>query len=1125
MNLHNISVISRYETRLLRRSWLFRIFAVLSLLTIVGCHLMLQSNMFSYQWGLTGLSSSIPFMNVYIFNIAQSIIAIFLAGSFLKRDKKLDTAEVIYVHPMSNADYIVGKTWGIVRVFVSLNIVALVIALFVHVFASESPFALYPYFFYLFTLAIPSLIFILGLSFVVMSFVRNQAVTFVIMLGFVGVTLFYLSESVHGAFDAFALAIPNVFSDVTGHADLEPYLMQRLAFLFLGIGALLFTIVMVKRIPLHPKKNSWLCCAGVIVLLIGGGFMYLYLSHFRFINQERQLFAEKYREYGDYDKIRLLSQDLVYSQADKQMKVKARLTLQNDAAVGLDRFIFYLNPALEVKQLTCNGEGVSFRKDEQVVVVERALRPGEKVFVEMEYGGGIDENICYLDVEDEEFYNTQTASSVLRFGKRYAFLDETYTLLTPEVLWYPVTQPPVNIDSPYNLRKDFSRYTLRVLKPEGKTVLSQGEELQRGDTVVFVNESLLPGISLAIGNYEKKAIMVDSVEFAAYVFEGHDNFSGVFTELQDTLVGFVRDIKNEYEMRKGRKYPFRKLALTETPISFAGYVRNWKGNSEQVQPEFVFLPERLVSLGEDFKQSKKRYTEWAERDSRQSSDPLDIETRVINDFIRWRLQSETIYEAEGNILINMFTREWTGGSKLNKYDISALYFNYANSIYSRDFPVLDVVLNVMQKQEDVEQGARWRRMFGGMSDAQRAAMYLNGKSFEQAISDKDLSSVIFYEMLKLKANYLRNYITARVPFREFKRFMSDFARRHMFSEARFGELNADFEQRFHFNLMDLIPTWYMTTKTPIILVKGVGAEEVSIDEYTKYVVHFYVHNPTESEGVISLEIEEGGPRGPRGRRGGGMSGQTQEKVPLNYIIEPQKYKEIRVLCDERPNNMVINTNIAQNIPSEIIQHFPKVEDETTDTLTGIFDVDKQAFELDANEIVVDNEDKGFRLIEANQKNKLQNLFRKEEEDKYKNLNFWVPPTRWTATVGTSFYGDYINSCMYKKAGNGNNKAEWTATIPESGYYEVYVYVPASPGPRWMNREENYQYYTVKHDDGEEEISIKMTGPGSEGWVMLGSFYFSEGEATVVLTDKGSGSRQMIYADAVKWIYANNNNNE
>ena len=140
MNLHNISTISRYETRLLRRGWLFRIFAILSLVTVTGCHVIFQSNMFNAQWDMTAMSCSIPFVNTYIFNIAQSIIAIFLAGSFLKRDKKLDTAEVIYVHPMSNADYIVGKTWGIIQVFVGLNLVGMAIAMLIHFFASDSSF-------------------------------------------------------------------------------------------------------------------------------------------------------------------------------------------------------------------------------------------------------------------------------------------------------------------------------------------------------------------------------------------------------------------------------------------------------------------------------------------------------------------------------------------------------------------------------------------------------------------------------------------------------------------------------------------------------------------------------------------------------------------------------------------------------------------------------------------------------------------------------------------------------------------------------------------------------------------------------------------------------------------------
>ena len=100
MNIHNISTISRYETKLLRRSWLFRIFAILSLLVIVFFHMGTQSNLGWFEWVMVAMPSSIPFVNIYLFNIAQSVIAIFLAGSFLKRDKKLDTAEVIYVRPM-----------------------------------------------------------------------------------------------------------------------------------------------------------------------------------------------------------------------------------------------------------------------------------------------------------------------------------------------------------------------------------------------------------------------------------------------------------------------------------------------------------------------------------------------------------------------------------------------------------------------------------------------------------------------------------------------------------------------------------------------------------------------------------------------------------------------------------------------------------------------------------------------------------------------------------------------------------------------------------------------------------------------------------------------------------------
>lgn len=143
---------------------------------------------------------------------------------------------------------------------------------------------------------------------------------------------------------------------------------------------------------------------------------------------------------------------------------------------------------------------------------------------------------------------------------------DKFTLLTPESLWYPTTFPPVNPEAPYNIRKNFADFSLKVYNPNERTILSQGTPSQSGDTTIFKNNDALLGISLAIGDYEKKSVTVDSVEIELYNFKGHDYFSKDFPHMADTLVGFLTDIKSEYEMRKGRKYPFPKLVLAETPF-------------------------------------------------------------------------------------------------------------------------------------------------------------------------------------------------------------------------------------------------------------------------------------------------------------------------------------------------------------------------------------------------------------------------------------------------------------------------------------------------------------------------------------------------------------------------------
>ena len=89
-------------------------------------------------WAIRAIPSAIPYFNLLILNVAQAVIAVFLASDFLKRDKKLDTTEVIYMRSMTNGEYVIGKTLGNMQVFMILNIAVVIMALIFNALLSLS---------------------------------------------------------------------------------------------------------------------------------------------------------------------------------------------------------------------------------------------------------------------------------------------------------------------------------------------------------------------------------------------------------------------------------------------------------------------------------------------------------------------------------------------------------------------------------------------------------------------------------------------------------------------------------------------------------------------------------------------------------------------------------------------------------------------------------------------------------------------------------------------------------------------------------------------------------------------------------------------------------------------------
>ena len=117
----NIRIVAKYETKLLVRGWFFKVFSILSLLAsvILGSIYILSQ----FQRPEMVNRSVIPYIFMLVMNVGQAVVSVFLASEYLKRDKQLDTSEVFYTRPLSNAEYLLGKMWATLKVFFILDLI------------------------------------------------------------------------------------------------------------------------------------------------------------------------------------------------------------------------------------------------------------------------------------------------------------------------------------------------------------------------------------------------------------------------------------------------------------------------------------------------------------------------------------------------------------------------------------------------------------------------------------------------------------------------------------------------------------------------------------------------------------------------------------------------------------------------------------------------------------------------------------------------------------------------------------------------------------------------------------------------------------------------------------------
>ena len=1089
MALDKIRLIASYERKIIRRHLSFWIFLICIVFGIAGVQWYLQVD--SPVWAESALSATVPYMNAWFFNLLQSLLVIFVGVEFVWRDRRLGTNETFLSRSETNVEYMFGKIWGVMKLCLLLNLVSIGIAIMIHLLFMETvAFNPLLYLFYLFTLTFPALVFVFGISLFAAMLIRNYYLALLLlMIGFIG-SYFATPWVLYGTFDPWARSLPLLFSDAIGFANIGILLLHRLAYFFCGIGLIFLSVLLMKRMDDRRsvfRKVLGILASGFILLGIFAGT--LYLNTYLDINQRRVRFRIAQEKYAKSDRVQVVRNRMVYKQSGDRLHVESFLLLVNKSKQPIDSPILYLNPGLSIVSLTSEGQELFYNREGHVVVIKRRMECGEELPLRVEYEGIIDEAICYLELPDEEYHDTRmgilplsadplgnmpkTRHELYSNGGRFAHVGNKYTILLPECLWYLSAVPPVNLQIPSMKDFDFTDYRLEVEGQESKTVISQGSMKKNEKGISYSNDHLLPRLSLCIWDYEQKTITVDSLSFGVYYFPGHDFWTEGYNLSPDSSRLLMSYHLGVLERQTGNSLPVNRLSIVEMPLNFRPYLRQGQLGSNFVQPELVFFPEKLFT--ESYRSIKDILKLLKTKRSLDSEvEGVALRSNVLNRFF------EPIY------------------------NIMPMYQEFRTTIYSDKFPCIgDLIYEIRFSGQSKDHLS--------LNEKVKTIQYWDGRSLRGALMDRD--NPVEYIMLKKKREHINSLIATRVEMMYMWDFIEDFVKRHPFQRVDFDVFAREFKDQFNVNIDSLLERYYADDRLPTLFV-----QDLKMESYNGIPLgSCKVYNPSNIDGVLRVD---------------GYDQKLRRQRPNYFLIPAKSCKEIRVRNYTIPN-FAVELGLCCNLPDKISIIFNDRE-ETEKDWEGIRDVDSSTFRLPLNEIIVDNEDVGFRLVKKDKRKKWGERFLKEQE--YQGME--NVGDEWILSISSSSYGYKIKSAYCKKAGMGEEYAEWMVKIKEPGKYRVAVHVPEYLYAIYLGSflKNARLYYQVFSEEGDTYVELDLNEE-APGWIELGTYEFSEGNYFVRLSDKGGTDlqpviktgmlkvkgnsnitcSQMIIADAVKWV--------
>lgn len=1105
--LYHISKIGNFEARILWRSWLFRVFAILIL------SVLLLFNLFAvlHVAGGTGWQGrfapgNITYMNFFLFTIVQVVIASFLSADFLGRERKMDTTEVFYTRPVSNLEYVLGKTWGALMVFSGINILVSLLSAVTTLLSPDVPFAVTPLFFHFFVSSVPALFFILGFSFLLMVLLRNQAVTFVLVLGFGAIVLFYLENKHWGVWDFMAFYLPVQYSGFTGFSNLPSLLLQRGTFVLLGLLGIFLTAYTLPRLPGAKRKATYLLVLSALALTGAAFFVFLTLSTGMRGERLRERIRQQEGRLPERALAHIDSCRLIVRHLGEEMETEATLKLSR---LQGDSLYLALNPGFRVNEVFIDEKRVDFHRDLGLLVLaydQGAAKADSSLHCRIKYCGAPDQQAIYPYVE-ESSRQMLNRYDILVAGKEYAFVQPDFVLLTREAGWYPVVAW-----RHYRKQAPFTAYSLTYSSDRNMPVFSQGAAQYSDGHTHFVNDEPLNALSLLSGSYAVDSLTVDGINYQLGLHLDNGLIRNNFDQIGDTLPVLIGALKDQYERRLKVKYPFKRLKIMEVPAHFYSYLQAWTSATDHTHPEFILLPEYG---GVTWFLNPDRIRNDLEKEFKQRGEEGNEKELQARMFV---LMAANAFIYPDGYIYQQGQHYKVGLPRWNRAQVFPLYFHYVYQIEEEPWPIFQIML-----EEALRTKAQRGHInsWGSAHNQYAGLMALRKKTLGQWLSQGTAEDTIT-QILHLRGIHFFTEFSALSEEGDFSEEMGTAFNNYKFRTSQPADwlehvkLSIDPFKRYQSIQQD--------AALPAFEFGWAQTQEVAAGDKNKYLVAIHLSNLGPVDGLVETKTDflDLSVRNYQSHSQWTYQRMNDEENVDSRLHLIPAYSKVRIdmLFDELPRNTTVYTSVAQNIPPQntfYFEHFEKTA--ASLPIEGVHFLDSaKTRNTVPNEIIVDNEDPGFSIASLTEVRTLKEWLLKRERaqaKEYDSFYAWDPKGVWTYNLGENYHGYLLKSAVLKSSGNGNDLARWEASLPEEGIYEVQAFIPYGLQLGWQHRNARGGFrYKIRHANGVDEVETLPIND-HRGWVVLGRYFFRKGEAVIELSDKSGFP--YVAADAVKWI--------